>query len=221
MRSLQQASTDDRLAGAQAKQFVTLEQAIGLSRKIGGLMGGLSPRPELAVGLADGGILPAVVAAEAAGIECHIIEVRRRSSRLKRRLAFIKRLLPFPALYTWKPVKSLGLRLDRIFNQIEDGGPGADLGFDVAGLHVVIVDDCVDSGSSVAHVRARLLAQGAASVRVAVISWATKYDSQALHGVTPDIHLHRVVHRYPWALSNPEYRSFEKWLTEQGFQPRN
>lgn len=211
------SASEDRFAALATKDYMTLEEAVDLCEAIGRRIAQLSPRPELAVGLANGGILPAVTAARSAGIECRIVRVRRKSSRLKQRLGFLKRVLRLPpGLLAWKPIDFLSRSFDRTFNQVEGDGTEDEFGFEVSNRHVVIVDDCVDSGSSVAHVRGKLLERGAVSVRIAVISWATKIDSQARHGVAPDIHLHRIIHYYPWAMNNSEYSRFESWLTAQG-----
>lgn len=206
----------DRFLGLTAKTFVTLDESIGLSQQLGRRIRALPQSPDLAVGLANGGILPAHFAAEAAGLPYRIVKVRRKSSRLKQRLSFLKRFLRLsPRILALKPVNALSLWFDTRFNKVEESGGG--LGIDVAGRNVVIVDDCIDSGSSVAHVRSKLLAAGARSVTLAAISWATKFDSQAMHGVTPDIHLHRIIHYYPWALNNPDYGKFEGWLQDAGY----
>jgi len=217
--TFERRAIEDPFVGLTAKHYVTIEESIDLCQTIGRRVSGLSPRPDLAIGLANGGILPAVAAAQAAGIECRIVRVRRRSSRLKQRIGFLRRVLRLPpGLLAWGPINFVSRRFDSIFNQVESDGAGGYFEFDVTDRHIVIVDDCVDTGSSVAHVRAKLLANGAASVRIAVISWATKYDSQAMYGVTPDIHLHRIIHYYPWALNNPDYDRFKAWLNEQGHQ---
>lgn len=208
-----------RFAALPTKEFMSLEESIEICRAIGSRIARLSPPAQVVIGLANGGTLPAMVAAEAAGIECGIVRVRRRSSRLKQRLGFFKRLLQLaPGLLKFKPFRALTRRFSRTFNQVETAAHDEDTGIQVAGRHVVIVDDCVDSGSSAAHVRDRLHARGAASVRVAVISWLKKHDSGTMHGVEPDIYLHRTLHYYPWALNSPDYGRFEAWLAEHGRQ---
>jgi hypoxanthine phosphoribosyltransferase len=112
-----------------------------------------------------------------------------------------------------RPAKSMSLALGRSVNRAD---VDTNLTFDPAGRKTVIVDDCVDSGISVARVRELLLSKGAASVQVAVLCWATKFDSEALHGVTPDIYLGRRLHYFPWALNNPEYSQFRDWVQKHG-----
>jgi hypoxanthine phosphoribosyltransferase len=208
-----------RFADVAIKQYVTVEEAVELSQVLGERIARLSPPPDLIVGLTNGGILPAAVAAQVARIDCRMIRIRRKSSRIKRKFQILARMLRYSSSSLGGIlVRLVRSRIDRPFNQIEDGPANEDYDFPIAGQHIVIVDDCVDSGSSAAHVRAKLLGHGAASVRVAVMCWATKFDSQALHGVVPDVHLHRILHRYPWSMNNPQYPRFRQWANAAGYR---
>lgn len=210
----------DPFASLSAKSYMSLAESVDLSRAIGRRITRLSPRPELVVGIANGGILPAIVAAEVASIDCEIVRVRRKSSRIKQRLAFLGGLLRLSPKFrhACERIYDTVRRVDRTMDKLEDHSEGDVWEFEVANRHVVIVDDCVHSGCSVAHVRRRLLANGAASVQIAVISWAMKHDSQAVYGVRPDIHLHRIIHYYPWTIINPDYCRFAAWLKNHGYQ---
>ena len=207
-------SCEQRFSRLTSKAVVSMDEAIGLAGALGRRIADMTPPADLVVGLANGGILPAVVAAKEAGLPCEIVRVRRLSSRMKRMVEPLRHLLRFRILKeTFRPAKNLGLELGRKANRVK---VDADLSFDPRDRHVVIVDDCVDSGISVRRVRRLLTDRGAASVRVAVLCWTTKFDSQALNAVTPDIHLHRLLHTYPWALNSPEYSGFKRWLRQSG-----
>ena len=194
-----------RYARLTAKEMMTLEDSIALSAALGRRVAQLVPPADLAIGLANGGTLPALVAAQAAGIDCRILRIRRKSSAWKLKFKFLIRLLRlFPGIVD--KVRNRLKRLDLFPANPHEFDQSANLSArELAGRHVVIVDDCIDSGGSIAVVRRDLLEKGAASVRIAVIGWATKFDSEALHAVTPDIHLHRIMHHYPWSLNNPEH----------------
>ena len=209
-------AVDQRYARLTTKVFMTLEEAIGLSDALGQRIRGLSPPPDLVVGLANGGTLPAIVAARAAGLECRILRIRRKSSTLRQKFGpFGKLLRNFPA------IGSIGRRLlkraaalsaspfefdeDREFGQIE-----------IAGRHVVIVDDCIATGSSIALARSALIRRGAANVSTAVICWAANYESDKMHQVVPDIYQHRLMHFYPWSHNNAEYALWSDWLSRHG-----
>ena len=207
-------SCEQRFARATSKAIVSLDEAMNLATSLGQRIEEIRPPADLVVGLANGGILPAIVAAKTAGLDCEIVRVRRLSSRMKRLVEPLRYLLRLQFLSaTFRPAKSLGLALGRKANRVKVDG---NLSFDPKGRRVVIVDDCVDSGISVSRVRQLLMDRGAASVRVAVLCWTTKFDSEALNRVTPDIYLHRLLHTYPWALNSPDYARFKRWVRKSG-----
>ncbi|MDZ4138770.1 MAG: phosphoribosyltransferase [Azonexus sp.] len=205
-----------RYSELTAKVVMTLDDSIALSEALGRRILQLSPQPDMVIGLANGGTLPAIVAARSAGIACTIVRFRRKSSAVKLRLKFLIGFLRyFPTIVNKvrNRLKYINLFQSNPHEFDEMHGLSND---DVSGRHVVIVDDCIDTGASVARIRDNLLANGAASVQIAVICWATKYDSQALHNVTPDAYQHRIIHIYPWSLNNHEYERFTGWLVDQG-----
>lgn len=197
------------------KVYMTLDEALGLSQALAQRARALVPAPALAVGLANGAVLPTRVVAEALGIPFHMIKVRRQGSRLKQRLSALKRLLRLPPGLLRHPlVNAVSLMFDRRFGRIE--ADRADLDFAVAGRTVLVIDDCIDSGASLAHVRDRLVAAGAARVQIAVICWSHKHDTEARYGLVPDIHLHRRIQYYPWSINSPHYGAFIAWLERAG-----
>lgn len=207
--------TYERHAQLDRKVYMTLDDAIGLSHALAQRARALQPRPELAVGLANGAVLPTRIVAEALGIPFHMVKVRRRGSRLKQRLSALKRLLRLPPGLLRHPlVNAFSLAFDRRFGRIEDTGAAFDVA--VAGKTVLVIDDCIDSGASVAHVRDRLTAAGAARVQIAVLCWSHKHDTEAARGVVPDLHLHRRIQYYPWSINSPHYADFVAWLDRAG-----
>jgi hypoxanthine phosphoribosyltransferase len=205
----------ERHARLDHKVYMTLDEAVALSGALAQRARALAPAADLAVGLANGAVMPTRIVATELGIPFHMIKVRRQGSRLKQRLSAAKRLLRLPPGLLRHPlVNAFSLAFDRRFGRIEDGG--GPLGFAVAGKTVLVIDDCIDSGASIAHVRDRLKAAGAARVQIAVICWSNKHDTEALHQVVPDIHLHRRIQYYPWSINSPHYADFAGWLERAG-----
>ncbi|MGZ2411652.1 hypoxanthine phosphoribosyltransferase [Sphingomonas sp. F9_3S_D5_B_2] len=167
-------------------------------------------KPDLVLGIANGGVHPAHFAAAELGVPVTYCTVQRRTSQLKQRLKFARRALSSPLL---KPVVyALNSRLDRVLGGV--GSSDSSFAADVTQKGILLVDDCIDSGASVAHVRAMLLQRGVKKVEVAVLSWTTKYDSMAMHGVAPDHCLGRSLPCYPWSADSPEYPDFLRWMTD-------
>jgi hypoxanthine phosphoribosyltransferase len=205
----------ERHARLDRKVYMTLEEAIGLSQALAARVRALAPTAELAVGLANGAVMPTWIVAEALGIPFHMVKVRRQGSRLKQRLSALKRLLRLPPGLLRHPlVNAFSLAFDRRFGRIEEARAALDL--PVAGKTVLVIDDCIDTGASLAHVRERLVAAGAARVQIAVICWSNKHDTELLHGVVPDVHLHRRIQYYPWSINSPHYADFVAWLDAAG-----
>jgi hypoxanthine phosphoribosyltransferase len=205
----------ERHARLDRKVYMTLDEAIGLSQALAGRARALAPAAELVVGLANGAVMPTRIVATALGIPFHMVKVRRQGSRLKQRLSAAKRLLRLPPGLLRHPlVNAVSLAFDRRFGRIEDAGGALD--FAVAGRTVLVIDDCIDSGASIAHVRDRLTAAGAARVQIAVLCWSNKQDTEARHGVVPDVHLHRRIQYYPWSINSPHYAAFVAWLDAAG-----
>ena len=46
--------------------------------------------------------------------------------------------------------------------------------------------------------------------------WSNKHDTEALHGIAPDVHLHRRIQYYPWSINSPHYAAFVGWLERAG-----
>jgi hypoxanthine phosphoribosyltransferase len=196
------------LAEVARRAGVTLAEAEDLARELAASVRQTGWRPDLIVGIANGGVHPAVFTAQALGVPVHFYRVQRKTTRLKQRLGFARRLLATPVLR--RPVRKLSAFVDRRFSGVGEADGG--LQQDVRGNTVLVVDDCIDSGASIAHVRAQLDRSGAVEVKIAVFCWTTKYDSQALHGVAPDYCLGRSLPSYPWSADNKDYPAFKRWL---------
>jgi adenine/guanine phosphoribosyltransferase-like PRPP-binding protein len=213
---MQSEDTDEatfrRYAVTHEKLNMTLPEAEQLSRYLGSELKRSSDRIDLAVGLANGAILPTKIVAEVLGVPFQMVKVRRQGSRWIQRLQGVKRALSLPSgLLTWGPFGLFWYWFQRRFNKLEKSENS--FAFEVAGKHIALIDDCIVSGGSIRYVQDRLKEAGAASVKVAVICWSD--DLKAIDptkNVVPDVFLHRDVHFYPWSSSSPHLGAFEDWL---------
>jgi hypothetical protein len=155
-------------------------------------------------------LLPSKIVAETLGLSGYMVKVRRKGSRNKQRLAVVARVLRIPPwLILWGPFRAAWVFFQDRTSALESAEEP--LGFDPAGLQVVMVDDCVETGNSFRHVAARLEAGGAASVRTAVYCWSRMPkvpESQS----RPDIYLHREIQIYPWTNNSSHIGAFPRWL---------
>ena len=209
-------SHEKYLHAAPQSAHVTVEEAEELGRDLAREVAAAGLRPDLVVGLANGAFLPAKTVADALGVPFQMVKVRRRGSRIKQRLLFIKQRLRIPsALIMWGPIKALWVVFQNRTSTLESGEDS--FGFDVAGRRVLMVDDCVETGASFRHVEARLRAQGAAEVRTAVYCWSRmpKVDDAVSR---PDVHLHRQIQYYPWSNNSRHLERFGDWMSRHGLE---
>ena len=197
--------------GGGRKSVVTLDGAQELARELASTVKASGWKPDLLVGIANGGVHPAFFTAQALDIPVSYFRVQRRTSQLKQRLGFAGKALSSKLLK--RPLYILNRYADRWLGGVASAG--VSLKEDVREKRVLIVDDCVDSGASVAHVRSLLQRAGAGEIKLAVFCWTTKYDSRALHGVVPDFYLGRKLPSYPWSADNADYAAFKLWLNER------
>ena len=200
-----------RQSGVGRKAVVTLDGAQELARELGSVVKASGWKPELLIGIANGGVHPAFFTAEALGIPVSYFRVQRRTSQLKQRLGFAGKALS--SKFLKRPLYILNRYADRWLGGVSSADTS--LKDDVREKRVLIVDDCVDSGASVAHVRSLLQRAGAGEIKLAVFCWTTKFDSKALHGVVPDFYLGRKLPSYPWSADNADYPAFKLWLNER------
>ncbi len=211
-----------RLSGACEKylqapphsEHMSIEEAETLGRDLARSVTDTGLRPDLVVGLANGAFLPAKTVADTLGLSFHMVKVRRKGSRYKQRLLFIKQRLRLPSgLIMWGPIKALWVIFQNRTSALETASDLLD--FEVAGKHVLIVDDCVDTGASLRHVSGMLRAHGAAEIHTAVYCWARmpKIDEAVSR---PDFYLHRNTQFYPWSNNSRHLAQFHEWLARHG-----
>lgn len=212
------AATLHSYADPQPKRVMTMMEAEQLSRCLAAALQQRAVPADLVVGLANGALVPAHVVAQALGLPCHMVRLRRQGSRWIQRLQGLRRAVRLPTrLLTWGPVGLFWYWFQRRYNRLERAESSFD--FPVAGRHVALVDDCIVSGASLRYVQQRLLQAGAASVCTAVLCWSD--DTRAMDAdnpIVPDIHLHRAVHFYPWSSASPHLGAFEAWLRSRGLE---
>lgn len=179
-----------------------------LAQQLAGEIARSKVKPDLVIGVANGGVYPAFYIAEALDVPLRVYRVFRASARLKERFAFVRKALRWRLLRVF--IRWLTHFVDATLLSVS-GGPDT-LHDHVADKHVLVVDDCIDSGASMALVRAKLLERGAERVSIAVLCWTDRFDSIKRHGIAPDFVLVRQLDSYPWSADNPEFLEFKEWL---------
>jgi adenine/guanine phosphoribosyltransferase-like PRPP-binding protein len=202
-------------AQTSVKEMMSLDDAITLSRHLGYLLSNDQPRPEVVIGIANGGLLVAKVVATELGIPYRMLRIRRKITGVKRSVGRLRPLVRFASAILAAPgvgliAKSL---LDRMKALETDATELSHLA--VNQRAVVIIDDCVESGRTLAMARQILSDAGARSVHVGVLSRSNSVEKPL---VEPDACVCRRIHTYPWSENSPHYPSFREWLSQEGFE---
>ena len=193
--------------------YMTMGEAVGLSRDLADDVAS-SGRPDMLVGLANGALLPMKVVADELGVRFQVIHLRRKGSRYKQKLFAIKQALGIPtSLLTLRPVRAVQTWFEQHTSTLEEAGDA--FAFDVAGMDVVIIDDAIQTGRTARHLKEKILAKGAAQVRIAVICWYRGVNDSG--DWSPDIYLHRHYQWYPWSNNSPYFQDYLAWLSDKAF----
>jgi len=189
---------------------MSLSEAEELSRDLGQEIANAGQKPDLIVGLANGALMPTKIVAQTLGVPFHMVKVRRQSSRYKQRLLKIKQALHLKADWVlWGPMRYFWTAFEKRFSKLETASNT--FAFDVRGLSVAIIDDCIVTGSSVKYVANALKKQGAKQVTVNVLCWCKGEKGDTPEG-KPDIYLHRYIQFYPWSANHLALKDYMQWL---------
>lgn len=203
-----------KYAEIEEKVFMSLEESIDLSKGLAEVVSASDYKPDYVIGIANGALLPTHVVANQLKLSFEYIRMRRQGSRWKRRLAKIPGVRAvFSLLFKVQAFARLVAPIIDSVNKLESEEVDKN-NLPHEGRSILLVDDAIESGQSIASAVDMLLLQGAKTVEVAVIGWSKRIDSEQKHGVVPDYVLNRRLQHYPWSENNPQVHSYREWLTE-------
>lgn len=207
-----------KYADINEKVFMTLDEATALSKALAASVAAGDFQANYIIGIANGALLPTHVVANELELPFEYIRMRRQGSRWKRRAAKIPgfRWL-FSTLFRLQLFARLVAPLIDSVNKLESERVEQNTK-PHEGRDILLVDDAIDSGQSIAAAVDMLMLQGARNVKVAVISWSKRLDSEQIHGVVPDYVMNRRLQHYPWSENNPQVHDYRRWLGEQGLE---
>jgi hypoxanthine phosphoribosyltransferase len=198
------------------RQYMSITDAIAISRELARAIDNKMGLPDMVVGIANGALLPTKVVGDYLGRPYEIVRVRRRGSGFKQRLVRLKQRLRIPSgLVTVGPMAVVLRTFEHYTSKMwpqELEARDDTLGFDVRDRHVLLIDDCIETGASIQFVLRQLLAGGAAKVSVGAICLYGETKLPADQPGYPDVFLHRTIHFYPWCVANAEYDDYLRWL---------
>jgi len=195
--------------------FVTMDEVRSMCRTLAELARQRGPIPDLVIGIANGGTLPAYLVAEALGRPLKLVFVQHKGSAIKQRLRPLVDFFHIPPAWILNPlVRPLWALFQRRTSGLVENTSSFD--FSVDGKDVLLVDDCVESGKTVNYIKDRLAGAGAARIAVAVISCVglDRPDRVA----EPEISLTHIFQFYPWSNNSPHRGAFLDFMTTHDIQ---
>jgi adenine/guanine phosphoribosyltransferase-like PRPP-binding protein len=204
------AAATAKFGNATSPLQMSVREAVGLSIALARLSSQRAAPFDLVVGIANGALLPAKAVADELGIPCEIVKVRRKGSRYKQRLLQLKDLLHIPTtVLRWGPMGPLIDLFQRLTGKLEESTES--FSFDVAGKRVLLIDDAIVTGATLAYVAQKLSDAGAVEAVKSVICWC---DVPGRDVPQPDYHLHRQIAVYPWSGDSHSLADFKSWLAD-------
>lgn len=196
------------------KRNVTIEESITVSKELGDRF--QAHQPESIVCIANGALLIGRVIADYLKLPLHTLFIHRRGSRLKQYLSAIPGLTSLVTLLYHQP--ALHYRIDRImhvFDRLSKVNGDQNV-LPVEGQVVALVDDCIESGQTIATARQCLHQANAKTVVIGCISWEKWKDSIVENNVQPDIFMDRQLQTFPWSTNSPYRKELIHWLRDRG-----
>ncbi len=127
-----------------------------------------------------------------------------------------------PQLILWGPFRAMWVFFQNRTATLE--GDGEAIGFDPSGKHIVMVDDCVETGNSFRHVAEKLMVAGACqrtNGRLLLVADAERSRGSIASGYLPPPPVFTSTARSSFIRGqNNTIRvgEFDKWLAENGLE---
>lgn len=212
-----------RYANQAAKTYMTMDEAFVLSTLLAkNLVSHLHEqnleRPDAIVGIATGGLMVAKIIALEFGVPLEVLFIRRKGSGLKRALGKLPFLVPLASrLLSIRRVRTCAAPILSRLNSLETGTARAT---SQAEGTVIIVDDCIETGSSILHAKNLLLSRNRRVLATAVLALTDHpLDPAQRARLDPLVHLLPRIHHFPWSQNNSEYPQFLAWLEQHSIRP--
>ncbi len=179
-------------------------------------------------GIANGGLMIAHIVAESLSAPMEVIGIRRSGSSLKRALGRFRPLVRLTARALEFPVIGpvLVRTIDKM-NRLETGDKTPSVGSDELQValfrqrHVVLIDDCIETGQTIILAKQMLADAGAMAVTTGVITFCgLENDPSKADRFDPLVYINgRSQHHYPWSQNNTAYDEYLAWLDRRGIKP--
>jgi adenine/guanine phosphoribosyltransferase-like PRPP-binding protein len=228
-----QSGIAEKYAEACVRHHMTITEAEMLSRELADrirplVQSDLEQGRVTVVGIANGGLMIARIVADSLSAPMEIIGIRRSGSSLKRALSRFKSFVRITAWALEVPfIRPILAPMIDNMNRLQKSDNDPFGGVDdrqhslFGGKHVILIDDCIESGQTVALARRMVTEAGASAVTTGVITFfRLENDPAKADQFSPMVYINgRTQHHYPWSQNNAEYDDFLSWLGTRGIKP--
>lgn len=212
----EQQTVTAKYTEADDKLFMTLSEAELLSIALADRVRESGFEVEKVIGVANGALLPSSIVAKELGKPLEIVRIRRKGSKIKKRLArfgFIRKFVS--ALYNNTLTKPLlRIVMDR-FSALDQTDDSTVVSTSKP-CNILVVDDAIETGQTLQKVIDQHSADGS-EIQVAVISWSVAYENKKAQ-ITPEFVISKRIHHYPWSQNSPYLQDYTNWLESHGLK---
>ncbi len=206
----------DKYSRADDKLFMTLDEAIELSEYLAEMVKNSDFEAEKVIGVANGALLPSSIVAAALDKPLEIVRIRRKGSKIKKRLArfgFIRAFVS--ALYDNKFTRPVLRIVMDYFSALDETDQSVAKAQETS-KKILIVDDAIETGQTLQKIIEQNSADGS-EIQIAVISWSVDYKNKKAK-INPEFVISKRIHHYPWSQNSPYLQDYATWLGSRGLE---
>ncbi len=202
-----------KYASCQDKLYMTVDESIELAHELSKRVKEMKTNPDYVVGIANGALLLTRVIATDLNLPFEMLTIRRKGSLLKEKLG--RYTLVTKIFSKWYKNERINPPLIWIMKRMVDLTSDAmDQSLQhLAGSHILLVDDAIETGQTVALAKNILHQSGCLSVTTCVVTWSKNHKAEQKYS-KPEIYIGRVIQHYPWSFNNPFYKDFGHWIKQ-------
>ncbi len=211
---LDRATIVEKYTHTEDKIFMTMGEATQLSHELATRISECVEKPELVIGVANGALLITKIISDDLNIPMKMMKIKRKATTAKELVTKIPWLLKIISRCYRIPWlnKTLVWLIDRLKILDTDGFSELERACQIQKKNIIIIDDAIETGQTLNVVRQALKQGNGNTMTTAVISWSNKYDSNAQHGIVPDIYITRKIQHFPWSGNSPSLQKYLHWL---------
>lgn len=198
----------EKYVNGRQKLFMTLDEALLLSRELAKSIRASAESPDLVLGIANGGLLVAKIVADELNVPLQVIKIQRTGSVIKMRLGRLPGVRRMASI--WHRIPILNYPLVVAMSLFRGLSKNQDISIDYSGRSgkILVIDDAIDSGQTMTLAVEMLRKNHDATVTTAVLARAPRLRA----GRIADFYICNRIHHFPWSGNSPSFRDLKLWI---------